>query len=206
LPEYRGKGLGKKLTLKAIEWCKKDYDFIFLFADEDAVPFYRKQNFLFQKEYKYVVEMQAVQRKPGIQKLDMNNKEHLQILYKYAQGRTSVSDKIGILNEKLLMFHALYLVRDLIYYIPDLEIILFYSKKGNKFIFYDIIGKELTKFSDIFPYISDNKISFIEFLFMPDKLELANFKTTEFSDNQLYIYNSSPFNNEKIIFPFTSHA
>ena len=206
LPEYRREGLGKKLIQEAIEFCREDHDFIFLYANDEAVSFYQKQNFLFQKEYKYFVELKAIRQKRGIIKLEMSNLDNLQKVYEFARDRKPVSNKIGILSEKLLMYHALYPVSDFIFFIPELELILIFERKENKLIIYDIIGKEIPKFSDIFPYISNNENTIIEFQFMPDKLGSMNFKTREFTDNQLHIYELSPFKNEKIIFPFTSQA
>lgn len=204
LPEYRKKGLSSHLLKEVIRLCKKKP--IFLFADYDAVPFYNKLGFEFQEEYKYYTKFSNSERKEGLVRLNPEDKNHLNLIYDAAGKRTSISDEIGVLNPKLIMFHALYTLRNNIFRIPQLDTIIFYRKHQNRLIIYDIIGADVPDFSEILPYIMDNEISTAEFMFCPDKLNIPKIQTEVFTDNQLHFYNFLQLENRKFIFPFTSHA
>jgi GNAT superfamily N-acetyltransferase len=206
LPEYRRKGLSKKLNLKAIEWAQSTHEFFFLFADDEAFPLYKNCGFRTVDEHKFRISVTGKQRLPGAAKLDVNNKEHLKLIYDIASSREPVSDILGAYNENLFMFWCLYYLKDYIYHIPALECLVL-SKRDNRLVtIYDIVGKNIPSFSELYPFISDVDDTTVEFLFMIDKMNLDSYEAIKILDNGTHLLGDFPLDNAPFIFPFTAHA
>ena len=50
LPQYRRRGLNRKLTEQAMQWASPTHDGFFLFATDEAVPFYAECGFVATQE------------------------------------------------------------------------------------------------------------------------------------------------------------
>ncbi len=206
-PEFRRKGLSFELNMKAIEWAKADHDFYYLFADLEAYPLYNKCGFRQVDEYSYYYPIHGMAPKEGKQKLDINNKEHLSLIYQIANERDTVSDKLGAYNEKLFMFWCLYFLKENIYYINDLDVLVLYERKNEKLIIYDIVGKRIPQFSEIYPYISDKSDQVARFQFMTDKMNLDGGEYNKLIPaNGTHLMGNFPLENQKFILPITCHA
>lgn len=206
LPEYRRQGLSKELTEKAIEWAKSRHDFFYLFADKDAYLFYEKLGFTFVDEYQTRVPLAGKTARSGSVRLDVARKDQLDLVYRYALDRAPVSGTLGVLNDKLLMYWCLYGLRDHIYHIPDLDILVLYKRDNGVVSLYDVIGSEMPPFSDIYPYIADQRDEAVEFFFMPDRLNLKSTELVGIDDNGTHFMGNFPLANARFIFPMTSHA
>ena len=95
-------------------------DGIYLFADEEAIPFYESTGFRALDDSLEFVEPAPVRRRKGARRLDPAGKGDLDRIFDYAQGRAPVSDRFSVLSPKLLMFHVLTLLRDAVWEIPAL--------------------------------------------------------------------------------------
>lgn len=204
---YRGKGLNRELNRKAIDWAKDSHDFFYLFSDTDARPFYQKLGFQPVQESLPKTKINSTEKRNGIRQLSCDNKEELQFIYSMAKKRTSVSDQLGVHNPKLLMFWALYFLRDTIHYIPRLDIIICYKRDNGIVTIFDIIGTTVPPFSDIYPFIADSSDKTVQFRFLPDKLNLPSVAFEPLpDDNGTHILGNFPCINQPFIFPITSMA
>jgi len=206
-PEYRRKGLSFELNMKAIEWARDNHDFYYLFADLEAYPLYKKCGFRLVDEYSYHYPVEGCSPKPGIQKLDIKNRDHLNLIYKMAIEREPVSDLFGVFNEKLFMFWCLYFLQDNIYYIKELDLLVLYERVKNHIKIFDIVSDKILPFSKIYPYITNKNDKVAEFLFMIDKMNLegGEYKKLE-PGNGAHMMGFFPLDNQKFILPFTCHA
>jgi len=207
LPEFRRQGLNLKLIRKAIEWAAPNHDFFFLFADKEAYHFYKKCGFCRVDEYKAVYEISGVPAKENIVKLNVRNKKHRDLIYRCAAGREPVSDILGIRNERLFMFWCLYFLKDDIYYIEELDTLVLYERQERLLTIFDVVGKKVPPFSEIYPYIGNNNDKTVEFLFMTDKMNPGRPKEIRLiEDGGTHLYGNFPLENSEFLFPCTSHA
>jgi GNAT superfamily N-acetyltransferase len=207
IPEFRRQGLGLDLIQRAMKWAGDHHDFFFLFADTDAYPFYNKCGFRLVDEHAVYYPISGITAQPGVKKLSVQRKDHLDLIYRCAAEREPVSDIIGVCNEKLFMFWCLYFLKDNIYYIDELDILVLYRRKNGLLTIFDIVGKKVPPFSEIYPFIGDMNDKTVEFLFMPDKLGLDSYDETKLAEhNGTHLYGDFPLENRKFIIPYTSHA
>ncbi len=204
LPEYRRKGLNSRLTDIALEWAEGRNNGIFLFADAEAVPYYRKCGFSPVEEFVVNREATPIPNFGEILKLDPGRKEDLDKIYRYARKRSPISAKFSVMNERLVMFHVLHGLRNHVYEIPDLECLVFYKRERGCLSLFDIVGEKIPSFSDLHPFIAEPSDGIIEFHFFPDKLELNGTSFRPLTGNNPFVRGKFPV--ERPVFPYTSRA
>lgn len=205
LPEYRLKGLNKELHKMALDWALLNHKFAFLFSDEDAIPFYSKCGFRSIKDYAQVVTLLGKDRKDGLQKLDMNDSNQLKSVYDLACRRAPISNVFSNMNPKLVMFHALYSLRNHVYRISELNLIVFMKREGSKTVIYDILAHELPRFDKILPYLGCEGLHELEFRFYTDLLDVPNCTYRELKGNDTHIMGKLDLESHFVV-PFTAHA
>jgi len=206
LPEYRGKGLNSELTRIALEKSAPDHDFFFLFADREAFAFYKRHGFRHVTEYKPRIAIESARSKSGLVRLDMDKRSHRDLIYDLADNRQPVSDVLGIDNKRLLMFWCLYFLKNDTYYIEGLNTAIMFRRNEGTLTIYDIVGPEIRPLADIYPYLADPGDKAVEFLFMPDKMGLDEYKQILVEpENGLHLCGDFPIDG-KFIFPCTCQA
>ena len=204
LPEWRRRGLNRQLTDIGLEWAHGKHDGVFLFSDTDAMLFYERCGFSPVHEFVETATLDPVPRRAGAIKLDPDRKQDLDTIYEYARTRAPVSDRFSVLNAKLVMFHVLYGLGDCVYQIPDLDCLVFYKRENKVLNIYDIVGKQIPAFDELYPYLAEPDDRVIEFHFSTDKLGLENTGTRQLVGNNPYVRGKFPI--ERPVFPYTSRA
>lgn len=205
-PEYRRRGLNLKLTERAIAWAQDSHEFFFLFADEEAFPFYQKCGFRRVEEFKPRLALGGKQAIAGEIKMNWDQEDHRGRIIAMAGNRAPVSNELGVSNLRLFLFWCLYFLKDNIYYIPDLDVLVLYKREGDVLTVCDIVGEHIPAFSDIYPYISKPSDRAVEFLFMPDRLNLGPHDWAKTRANGTHVLGELPFEHTEFIFPLTAHA
>lgn len=206
LPEYRRKGLSQALIEKGMDWARDHHDCCFLFADEGAHRLYEKCGFQPADEYKACIPVQGHVARPGTIRLDIGTADQTELVYRLALDREPVSDLLGVSNERLLMFWCLYALKDYIYYVPDLDVLVIYRRDNGLMTVFDIVGRTMPTFAEIYPYVCDKTDRAVEFLFMVDKLDLASFDLVRIDGNGTHVLSGFPLEGTEFTFPFTAHA
>ncbi len=206
LPEYRRQGLNRRLTEAAMAWAKPGHEFFFLFADDEAVAYYTKQGFRPLAESAVQLSMQATPNDSTLQKLDMNKPTHVELVARFARERAAVSDVLGVFNDKLLMFHGLHSLRDKLYAIGELEILIAFERRADQLTIYDVIGRDVPNWSVIYPHIATGRDETVKFLFVPDKLGIERPEYVLVEGNGAHVRGKLPALDAPWLFPFTAHA
>ena len=137
----------------------------------------------------------------------MQNPEHLKLVYRIASEREPVSDLLGVSNPKLLLFWCLYALRDQVHYIEELDTLILFKRENGRLTVFDIVAATMPTLAELFPYICAEGDQTIDFLFMPDKLNLGErVDRIKIESNGTHILGSFPFDGARFIFPFTAHA
>lgn len=205
-PEFRGLGLNRWLTEQALESAGATHDGFFLFADEDAVPFYAKCGFVQVDETIAALSVTPPAGAPGLRKLDPGDDDDLSLLYQLARERSPVSDLLGAWNAKLLMFHCLYTLRDCLYYIPDLDTAVFFEVDSGVMTLFDVVARKVPSFTELHPYIAGTRHHEIRFFFMPDRMGVEPTSWTVLEDNHLHVLPPLHLPEPRRLFPYVSRA
>jgi hypothetical protein len=177
-----------------------------LFADADAFEFYKTCGFRNVDEHMPSVAVDGGVIRPGLEHQDMRDPHRRQRVYELACKRTPVSDHLGVMNDKLFMYWCLYLLKDRVFYIADLDTLVLFKREDGVVTVYDIVGKQVPAFSDLYPYIRGESDKRVEFEFMPDRLSLTNVQYSPFSDNGTHLLGTFSLESDRFFFPLTSHA
>ena len=204
LPQRRRQGLNRRLTDIGLEWAAGWHDGVFLFSNPDAIPFYQQGGFKAIEEFVETTPAPRVKTCPGAGRLDPDRSKHLQKIYEFAQARTPVSEKFGVLNAKLVMFHVLHDLRNCVIELPDLNCLVMCGRAPGVLKIYDIIGCEIPRFVDLYPYLANKEDEVVEFHFFTDKLGLGNRSTSVLKGNNPFVRPGFPVENP--VFPYTSRA
>ena len=204
LPQFRRQGLNRRLTDIGLEWIEGKQVGVFLFADAPAIPFYEKCGFEALPDYAECIEVESTDSRGGAVKLDLDRPSHIDLIFDVAQRRAPISRKFGILNPKLVMFHALYLLRDFAFQIPELDCVIFCKRDGERLQIFDILSEEIPPFEQLYPYICDVHDRRVEFYFHTDQLELKSVRIKVLEGNNCYVL--PPFPMKNVVFPFTCKA
>lgn len=188
LPEYRRRGLNRCITEEALRWAAPHHDGFFLFADDDAVPFYEKCGFVPHEERAAVLRLASPPARPGLRQLDIANDRDLDLIYQMACERTPVSNVLGVLCEKLLMFHCLNTLSDHAYHIPDLDLVIFFKTNQGRLTIFDIVGRQMPSFAEVHPFLSERPHAEVWLHFVPDKLRVEVSSWRSMPGNNLHVF------------------
>lgn len=204
VPEWRRKGLSRRLTDAGLHWAQGTHGAVFLFSSAEAIPFYKACGFKPIDEYVEVLQAKPVQRIPGAVSLDPRKRHDVQKIHNLAKRRTTVSDRFGVLNERLVVFHSLHSLRKNAYEIPNLHCIVFLERDDGLLKIYDIVGEKVPRFDDLYPFIADERDRLIEFHFHVDKLGLERTEIRQLLGNNPFVRGAFPL--KRPVFPYTCRA
>jgi len=205
LPEFRRRGLNRELTANGLKCFAGKHDGVFLFSDDDAISFYKRCGFSEVGEVLENVSLIRRVNRPGLRKLDPDNQDDLDKILRYARERSPVSQKFAIMNERLLMFHALYTLRDCLYEIPELKCLVFFRREGSHLKFFDVVAETMPSFDDLYAYLAEEGDRSAEFHFCTDQLKLGGTERGSLQGNNLMTL-AGLWRNGAPVFPFTAHA
>ncbi|MEQ6353016.1 GNAT family N-acetyltransferase [Lysinibacillus sp. M3] len=207
-PDYRHKGLAKKLMNVIIDKYEKQYDFIYLFANETVLDFYPKFGFSRVQESRYFLNADGLQKKSNItiRNLDVENINDVSLLKLYAKERMPLSSVLDVKeNESLLMFYFLIAFPNSIYFIEDEDVIVLFEKEGEELHLFDVVSRSKIDVIEVLSYITTSDIKRIIFHFIPDCQNLES-EVIETEDDVLFIRPMIKFGTERPLFPLTSHS
>lgn len=204
LPEWRRRGLNRELTDAGLAWARGKHEGIFLFADTDAVPYYARCGFSPLEEFIETTNVVPCSNRGGMIKLDTGLARDREKIHEYARRRAPVSDRFGVLNDKLLMFHVLYRMRDCIFEIPQLGCLVFFRRARDKLNVLDIVSENIPRFEVLYPYLASPGDKVVAFHFSTDKLGLTRPKKSPAIGNNLMGKGAFPV--AEPVFPFSLRA
>ncbi|UNK16398.1 GNAT family N-acetyltransferase [Paenibacillus sp. N3/727] len=211
-PDYRNQGLSGKLMNHIIEKYEKEYDFIYLFANESVLDFYPKFGFVKVQESSFSLNVSDLKKRPDkthtLRKLDTNNTNDFQMMEEFSVERIPVSSIFGVKNnESLLMFYFILAFNDAIYYIEEDDVIVMFEQEDHHLHIFDIISKKRVELDSILNHIVSADTEIIHFHFTPD-YDIKNIHTefiTE-SDDTLFVRPLLEDETKPFLFPLTSHS
>lgn len=165
---------------------------------------YRQVGFTPCAEYVETIPAPTVTPRPGARRLDMDVPADRDGLYALAQRREVVSNRFAVRNARLLMFHALYRVRDGLWAVPELGCVVLARREAGVLHVYDIVAARMPPWAALYPSLADPDDRQIEFNFATDKLGLDAVERTPLLGNNCHVGDGFPL--AAPVFPFTARA
>jgi GNAT superfamily N-acetyltransferase len=203
---HRRQGLGRWLTVRALDWAAPTHDGFFLLSSEGAVEFYRNSGFTAAEESVDVLRAQCPPARAGLVALDPDSSEDRDRVFELASQRCAVSDVLGSLNARLLMFHWLYGLRDCAFWIEELAVVVFASWRGGRLTVHDVVGRSVPRFDDLHPFLAGTPHDEVEFLFPTDLLHIEPTASRRLEDNLTHVMAPFALPGRGVALPCTCHA
>lgn len=206
--EYRHKNLCRFLMEQVLEEWHGKCEFIYLYANNSVLEMYPKFGFNKVKEYEYFKCIQSNAAKHGnLIKLNMDIQSNRDKLYDYAKN-SNVFGKFSMReNADLVMFYCISFLKDNVYYIKPLDIIVIATFNNNQLRLFDIFGKVEVEINSVFDYLVSFQVDNIVLGFTPNDCSSYDVRQI-LGDDTLFIQNGKTqlFEDNKVMFPLLSHA
>jgi hypothetical protein len=204
-PEYRRRGLNRELTEIGLAWAARwNPAGVFLFSDEDAIPFYTAGGFVPIEEFVEVLELGGETGTGSSRRLDPTREADRQRIHELARRRAPVSQRFGVMNPKLVMFHCLYKLPHAIHEIPELDCVVLASRAGSTLRVHDVIAERMPGWVELSPHLLRASDREVEFHFSTDQLELSGTLLRPLRGNHPFARPGFPL--ARPVFPYTSRA
>ncbi len=206
LPAYRRRGLAFWLTEEAIAWASATHEGFFLFADDEALPFYARCGCTPLAETGATLAVASPRPRPGLRRLDPADAGDLALIHRHALARSPVSDMLGAWNPKLLMFHCLYTLREHAHFIDDLDVVVFCKTAGGRLELFDVVGPRVPTFAELHGYLGSEPHREVRFHFMPDKMGVEPTGSWTPVGNNAHTRAPLELSGPGWFFPFSAHV
>lgn len=206
--DYRNQGLAASLIKHILKKYENECDIIYLFANDSVLDFYPKFGFRRVIESAYEIDAKQIQRKESfIRKIEKDNEEDCRTIMRLAENRKSVSQELGIFNDKWpLLVYCFNMYRDDLYYLDDEDCIVIAKREDGTLHLYDILSLKEVDLDRVIEKITLPGDKKIEFHFIPElSIYKASNTTKERQDDTLFIMSKNTQFKE-VLFPMTSHT
>ncbi|MCM3413635.1 GNAT family N-acetyltransferase [Metabacillus litoralis] len=160
-PDYRNKGLSKRLMIKVLEKYEDSYDIMYLFANHSVLDFYPKFGFKRIEETQFISNIvnshHTEIESTDFKRLDGKNINDLQFIYQFAKNRLPISNEFAVMDTaELLLFYCQNAFPNDIYYLEEEQVIVIFkiTEEENELHIYDVISQKEIDLLKIVKYIS----------------------------------------------------
>jgi GNAT superfamily N-acetyltransferase len=207
-PEFRRRGLARQLLEGAmLDAAAHGYAGTFLFASDEALPFYRRCGFAPVAEEAPTLTVTSLPpARSGIRRLDPADPADRALVYRLASERAPVSNLLSAGTPKLVMVHFLYTLAERTFHIADLDAIVAFGVHDGVLTLYDVIAREMPTLAAIHPYLAGEPHREIVFHFMPDRLDVTPTGFRPLPGNNAHRDERLKLPAGASVFPFTAQA
>ena len=200
----RGAGLNSELTRRALAWADERHAFTCLFADEEAVPYYQRRGFEPLDETLPRVRPRACAPGAGARKLDLDDFATRDSFAEAVHGRAPVSNRLGVLEPRLTLFHALYGFLGDLWAIDELDAVVACSRGAGMLTISDVVAPVMPSFEELYPFVASGEAEDVTFAFECDALAVEPFERIPHNGGA-HLRGSCSLRSP-IVFPETSRA
>lgn len=209
-PDHRNKGLSRQLIEYALTTYEKDYDFIYLFANDTVLSFYPKFGFKQWHESTFVLDVSTYKKSKNTnswRKLTREVPADLEIMTRLAEQRKPLSNQVEVTGrEHLSHFYYILGFGDALYYHSECDALLIFEIDGSELHLFDIIAAQPINLNDILSSLLTSEITTVNFYFTPDGLPHVQSARMENPEDTLFVRSKIEEPNTPFVFPLTSHA
>lgn len=170
-PEFRGRGLFRDVTEKALAWCDAQaFDAVLLYTEKPML--YEKHGFSVLRQSRFVADMPAVDgAASSVRQLNLRQAADLALIQKMLAARRPVSDRFAVARQcKMFLLNA-WLSDDVrLDHLEKLDTIVAWRfTRDNMFELLDIVAKDIPAIGDILSAMGRTP-SRVIVDFVPDRL------------------------------------
>ena len=179
---------------------------------QSVLEFYPRFGFERQVQYQWSMSMQAMtgekDKKPIIEKLDIENPEHLNLLKNCYEKGNPFSKLQTVNGFGLLMLYCGSFLKDCIYYIPEMDAVVIAELEDGVLYCLDIFCEAGKKLNQILSAVAGEKINQVVFKFTPTEQKECKIQRIEDEDDVLFVLKGKEniFAEEKLLFPEIAHT
>ncbi|HBL8470748.1 TPA: GNAT family N-acetyltransferase, partial [Listeria monocytogenes] len=184
------------------------YDFLYLFANDTVLDFYPKFGFERIEESSFTVDACNLKKKASkLKKLNPDNKTDFQLISRIVSKRAPLSNILDVKeSEDLLMFYVLIALKNELYYLEELDVIILMEQEGTDLYVLDILSTKKLDVVEVLSYLSTKKIETIHLLFTPEKSKYIDAAYIIETEDMLFVRPNVLTSENYFLFPATSHA
>ncbi|MEB2844862.1 GNAT family N-acetyltransferase [Rhizobiales bacterium RZME27] len=196
-PEFRGRGLFRDVTEKALAWCDAQaFEAVLLYTEKPAL--YEKHGFVVLPQSRFLAEMPAVGGAGwSARRLDLHQPGDLALTRKMLATRTPVSKHFAVASQSEMFLLNAWLSDDVrLDYLVRLDAIIAWRfNRENTFELLDIVAQDIPALADILSAMGRTP-SRVAVDFVPDRLGCG--VTTAADDHPLVLMMRGPDNRRPI--------
>ncbi|MBD2776207.1 GNAT family N-acetyltransferase [Iningainema tapete] len=166
-PDFRRRGYYREVMTQVLDYCDERYKAQLLTTSQPEL--YEPFGFRVVKEHIFTTSCDSKGGGNGFRLLDFTDALDVRKLHRLLETRESVSDILGVLNEK-----AVFCVnegRNPLYYAPDLDVMVVMEVEDSKLKLFDLVGTKICTLKDILARIPQPIIE-VEIYFCGDRLDV----------------------------------
>lgn len=146
-PDYRGRGLSRKLLEEILHDWKNNCECIYLFANSTVLDFYPKFGFQRAEEYKYILPCSP--ENGDFVKLDMDSAGGRETLLRHFEKSNPYALLSMSGNTGLLFFYCGGYMKNNVYYSEEKDVVCVAEQEGNTLVCHDIFGSPRSPLEDV---------------------------------------------------------
>ncbi len=208
VPDFRGKGLSRKLMEFVLERFRNQADLFFLFANERVQDFYPRFGFRSVQEYRFRREVPELRPAFAARSLDLSASADCDLIAGLLTSRLPLSGLFGASDHAFITWWHLLNVfpKNLLYLEKEKVMIIAIESKGCLSIF-DIITEDSLDLPKILPRIvRDEDTRTVECFFPPDEWGLKGARAIPDNDSPLFVLGEFPLAGHPFKFPTTAQT
>ncbi|PMC40692.1 GNAT family N-acetyltransferase [Bacillus sp. UMB0899] len=185
-PDYRNKGLSKKLMNKVLKEYENHIDVFYLYANDSVLDYYPKYGFQKVNEHIFSMPFQGKSQQKPLNYLNGHDDNDLAFIYEFAKKRQPNSTLFSTSNtDELLMFYSIYVYPESIVYMEEEGVIVFYQIDGDTLYLADVVSHTKFNLNSILSRLADEKVEKVIF---------------GYNENSLPSIETSPMNSRETLF------
>ncbi|HEL9134149.1 TPA: GNAT family N-acetyltransferase, partial [Listeria monocytogenes] len=160
------------------------------------------------EESSFTVDACNLKKKASkLKKLNPDNKTDFQLISRIVSKRAPLSNILDVKeSEDLLMFYVLIALKNELYYLEELDVIVLMEQEGTDLYVLDILSTKKLDVVEVLSYLSTKKIETIHLLFTPEKSKYIDAAYIIETEDMLFVRPNVLTIENYFLFPATSHA
>lgn len=209
---YRNQGLIRHLMETVLEEVEASCDMVFLFANDTVLDFYPRFGFQRTGQYQYFWKPerggQAAGKMDGRRKLDMENKEDVQLLRNYYEKKNPFSAFQVTDNFGLLMFYCGSVMKDCVWYLEKADAVIIAEEEDGSLLCHEIYCSPDRNLTRLLAELSGEHTREVALGFTPKETEGFEVRRVDNDDDALFVWSQREdlFRDGKYLFPTLSHT
>ena len=203
---YRKQGLCR-MIMEQVEEEYKDWDGIYLFANDFANPMYRKLGYIEQEQYYFKKEV-SIAGGATAEQVSMETKEDWAKFVDVIENSTWKNSRFTMIgNAQLRMFYLSTIMKENVFYIPDQDAFAVAEIEGDKLILHEVFSMNEVDLDEVIEAFGE-QVKFVQLGFTPVNKEGYEEEIYKEEDSTLFVKGRflERFTEKKLLFPLLSHA